>query len=84
MWILSKPSYTHVMGEGEEEMNNHYWEVMHVVANEAHHDILPDNADMIVHVEVDEIVGVEMPRREILKVVSREALFSSLQGKNLW
>ena len=43
---------------------------MHVVANEALHEILPDTIAMVVNVEEDEIVEVEMPRREILKALS--------------
>ena len=43
------------------------WEVMHVDASEAPHEILPDNIDMVANVEEDEIVEVEMPRRDILK-----------------
>ena len=68
--MLSKPSYAHVMGEGEEKRNDHYWEVMHVVANEALHEILPDDIEMVANIEEDEIVEVEMPRREILKAFS--------------
>ena len=42
--MMSKPSYTHVMGEGvDEEMKDRYWEVMRVIANEALHDILLHN-----------------------------------------
>ena len=43
---------------------------MHVVANEALHEILPDTIDMVANVEEDEIVEVEMPHREILKAFS--------------
>ena len=37
---MPKPSYAHVMGEGEEERNVQYWNVMHVVANEAKHSMI--------------------------------------------
>ena len=58
------------MGEGEEERNAQYWDVMHVVANEALHEILSDTTDMVAYVEEDDIVEVEMPCREILKAFS--------------
>ena len=46
------------------------WEVMHVDASEAPHEILPDNIDMVANVEEDEIVVVEMRRREKFKAFS--------------
>ena len=54
----------------EEERNAQYWDVMHVVANEALHEILSDDTNMVANVEEDEIVEVEMPHREILKAFS--------------
>ena len=68
--MMPRESYAHVMGEDKEEKNAQYWDVMHVVANEALHEILPDNIDIVANVEEDEIVEVEMPRREILKAFS--------------
>ena len=58
--MLSKPSYAHVMGEGEEKRNDHCWEVMHVVANEALHEILPNDIETAASIEEDEIIEVEM------------------------
>mgnify|MGYP006973827413 CR=1 FL=1 len=85
--MISKPSYAHVMGEGEDKRNDHYGEVMHVVVDEALHEILPYDIEMATNIEEDEIVEVEMPRWEILKVFScfmRETLFASLREKFLW
>ena len=48
------------MGEGVEERNGQYCEVMHAIANEAPHEILPNNIDMVGNVEEDEVVEVEM------------------------
>ena len=88
--MLSKPSYAYVMGEGEEKRNNHYWEVMHVAANEALFEILLDDVEMVANIKEDEVIEVEMPRKEILKVFSmfhdrgiftffyREKLFGTL------
>ena len=75
--MMPRPSYAQVMGEGEEERNAQYWDVMHVVANEALHEILPDNIDIVANVEEDAIVEVEMP------CFMREALFASSKGKIL-
>ena len=83
--MMPRPSYAHVMGEGEEERNAQYWDVMHVVANEALHEILPDNIDIVANVEEDEIVEVEMPRREILKAFSmfhERGIICFFTGKN--
>ena len=49
--MMPKQLYVHVTGEGEEERNAQYWDVMHVVANEALNDILLDNIDMMDDVE---------------------------------
>ena len=38
--MMSRPSYAHVMGEGEEERNAQYWDVMHAVANMRFYRIL--------------------------------------------
>ena len=83
--MISRPSYAHFMGEGEEERNDHYWEVMHVVANEAFHEILPDNIQMVANIEEDEILDVKMPRREILKAFSmfhKRGIVCFFTGKN--
>ena len=60
------------MAKGEEEeMNDQYWEAIHVVANQALNHILPSNIDVMANVEVDDIVQVEMSCREdILKAFS--------------
>ena len=50
MYVMSKPSYAHVMWEGAEERNDQYRKVMHVVDNEALHEILPDNIDMVANI----------------------------------
>ena len=58
---------------------------MHVVANEALHEILPDDIEMVANIEEDEIVEVEMPRREILKTLSmfhERGIICSFMGKN--
>ena len=57
--MISKPSYAHVMGEGEEKRNDHYWEAINVIANEALNEILPDDIEMVANIEGDEIVEVE-------------------------
>ena len=47
------------MREGEERRNDHYWEAMNVIANEALNEILPDDIEMVANIEGDEIVEVE-------------------------
>ena len=49
--MLSEQSYAHVIGEGEEKRNNHYWEVMHVAANEALFEILLDDVEMVANIK---------------------------------
>ena len=58
---------------------------MHVVANEALHEILPDDIEMVVNIEEDEIVEVEMPRRENLKaffMFHERGIICFFTGKN--
>ena len=69
--MVQKPSYAQVAVEGEEEvMSDQYWETIHVVANQALHDVLPDDEEILVDAMTDDIVEVELPRKDILKAFS--------------
>ena len=41
------------------------WEAIHTVTNQAFHDVLPDNEDILVNINVDNIVVVEMPHKDM-------------------
>ena len=69
--MVQKPSYAQVVVEGvEEEMSDQYWETIHAVANQALLDVLPDNDDVLANAESEDIVEVELPRKDILKAFS--------------
>ena len=69
--MVQKPSYAQVAVEGEEEvMSDQYWETIHAVANQALHDLLLDDEEILVDAMTDDIVEVELPRKDILKAFS--------------
>ena len=69
--MVQKPSYAQVAVEGEEEViSDQYWETIHVVANQALHDVLPNDEEIFVDAMTDDIVEVELPRKDILKAFS--------------
>ena len=51
-------------------MSDQYWEILHVVANQALHNVLPKKEDILVNAEPDDTVEVEMLLNDILKAFS--------------
>lgn len=70
--MVQKPSYVQVGAvEGEEkDMSNQYSKTIHVISRQALHNVLLDNKNILVLVMTDDIVEVELPRKDILKVFS--------------
>ena len=59
--MVQKPSYAQVAVEGEEEvMSDQYWETIHAVANQALHDLLLDDEEILVDAMTDDIVEVDI------------------------
>ena len=68
---MQKPTYAQVAVEGEEEvMSDQYWETIHVFANQALHDVLLDDEEILVDAMTDDIVEVELLHKDILKAFS--------------
>jgi hypothetical protein len=45
-------------------------ETIHVVTNQALHDMIPNKEDILVNVEADNTVEVQMPHKDILMAFS--------------